>query len=526
MTEAERFARLRTIFQTALDQPADTRRAWLAHACAGDADLLREAEALLDAHEAAGDFLDRSAEVELDDGETLAPGARLGDAYEIERLLGRGGMGVVYLARDLRLGRRVALKSLPASVAASPELQRRLRREARAAATISHPAVATVYALEEFDGHLYMATEYVPGHTLAAEIAQGPIAPARAGAMARQIAGALAGAHDAGVVHRDLKPDNVLIDAHGVKVVDFGIAHVEAPEATRLTRAGAMLGTPAYMAPEQLLGGSVDARADLFAFGVMLSEMLTGRHPLAEAADPRPRPPIPLGFVTIIARCLQADPAQRYGSARELMHVLEAVGVGYPLDAAGTTPFEIPAVADAGRTPTPQALTGPPSAMPRMPTAADGAASLPTGALDRSDAPSTAFATARWWWQFHQAAAAIVYAAMLYPAWLGRGIVGGTPGRAIFTAILAAVIVSATLRLHLWFTSRSYPEELAWTHGRHSRWLLAADWLFALTLVGAGLLVGDERSPLGVVLVSVGIGAAAAFLVVEPATTRAAFRGQ
>lgn len=459
----EQWARLKTIFHDALDQPVESRRAWLADACGGDTELLREAEALLTAHDTAGGFLDQPAQIDPEDVDTLLPGSHLGKDYQINGVIGRGGMGIVYLAHDFRLGRRVALKALPASVAASPELRERLRREARAAATIAHPAVATVYALEEIDGNLYIASQFVPGHTLSTEIAQGPIPEARARGIALEVARALVAAHDAGVIHRDLKPDNVLINIDGVKVVDFGIAHLEGPESTRLTKAGAMLGTPAYMAPEQLLGGAVDARSDLYAFGVMLSEMLAGRHPLSTTASALKTAPIAADLVTIINRCLQPDPAARLGSAGELLK-----------------------------------------------------------ALSTSDQPSGEMPSTRWWWQFHQGMAALVYAAMAYPAWLGRGALGGRLGRGFFILALAAIIVSATLRLHLWFTSRSYPNQLKWTRRRHARWLQIADWLFVLTLAGGGLLIGD--SPLGILLMSVAIGAGAAFLVVEPVTTRAAFR--
>ena len=311
--------RLKDLFQAALDQPASARRDWLRQQCPDDRAIVREAEALLDAHETAGAFLEQPAQVDPADLETLTPGARIGNYVVIEEL-GRGGMGVVYLAEDQRLGRRVALKSLPTSVASSLELRQRLRREARAAATISHPGVAVVYALEEIDEHLFIASEYVSGESLRAVIARGPIVPARVQAMALEIASALAAAHAAGVIHRDLKPENVLITGDGrIKIVDFGIAQIEGPEATRLTRAGAMLGTPAYMAPEQLLGGTVDGRADLYAVGVVLSEMLTGRHPLRSGGSPVPTGPL----AAIIARCTQGDPAARFASARELLSALE-----------------------------------------------------------------------------------------------------------------------------------------------------------------------------------------------------------
>jgi predicted Ser/Thr protein kinase len=459
--------RLKDLFQAALDQPASARREWLRQQCPDDLAIVREAEALLDAHETAGAFLEQPAQIDPADLETLTPGARIGNYVVIEEL-GRGGMGVVYLAEDQRLGRRVALKSLPTSVASSLELRQRLRREARAAATISHPGVAVVYALEEIDEHLFIASEYVSGETLRAVIARGPMATARVQAMALEIAGALAAAHAAGVIHRDFKPENVLITGEGrIKIVDFGIAQIEGAEATRLTRAGAMLGTPAYMAPEQLLGGTVDGRADLYAVGVVLSEMLTGRHPLRSGGSPVPTGPL----AGIIARCSQGDPAARYANARELQAALEDLA---PED----RPTEV----------------GPHARR------------------------------SRFWWEFHQAVAAVVYWAMAVPAWYARGLIGGWQGRTFFIVFLAAVVVAATARLHLWFTSRSYPTELAWVYRRSSVWIRIADWVFAIVLAIGGILIRDEHSPLTMILPSVAIGAVVAFLLIEPVTTRDAFK--
>jgi predicted Ser/Thr protein kinase len=462
-----RWDHLKEVFQGALDRPANQRRAWLAGACAGDETLLREAEALLASHDTAGEFLEEPARIDPADLEGLPADTQLGP-YRVLEEIGRGGMGVVYLAEDSRLGRRVALKALPPVVAANPELQQRLRREARAAATITHPAVATVYALEEIDGHLVIVSEYVAGETLRGLIARGPIEPAKARAFGIQIAGALAAAHDAGVVHRDLKPENVLITPTGdVKVVDFGIAHVEGPEATRLTRAGAMLGTPAYMAPEQLLGAAVDNRADIYAFGVLLSEMTTGKHPLSAVATPSPTP---APFATIVARCIQPDPAARFPSARELLGALEQQS-----PSAG--------VADSG-----------------------------------------AAGSARWWWEFHQGMAALVYWIMTIPAWTARGVIGGALGRTLFIVTLASVVIAANIRFHLWFTSRFYPGELRWARRRTQRWTRAGDWGFVSSLAIAGLLVGEANAVLAIVLISVSIGTMLAFLVMERVTARAAFR--
>ena len=495
----QQWERLKALFYGALEQPSAARGEWLTTAAGHDADLLREAETLLHAHDTAAGFLEEPVAIDPadllgpakagphddsevgagphDDSEVgagfsrpgFAAGTRIG-SYIIEREIGRGGMGVVYLAEDTRLGRRVAIKSLPSVVAGDSQLRERLRREARAAATISHPSVAVVYALEEIDDHLLLVTEYVAGRTLRAEIEQGPLAPARALSIASDIAQALAAAHDAGVIHRDLKPENVILTAtDNVKVVDFGIAYVEHAGATHLTAEGALLGTPAYMAPEQLAGGRVDGRADIHAAGTLLFEMMTGRHPMNPGTA---RAAIPAPVAEVIDRCLQQNPDARYPSARDLFRALETVRRG-----GDTRP-----------------------AAPDQRTAA------------------------RWWWEFHQAMTALTYWLMVIPAWTVRGVLGGWTGRAVFITTLASVIVAANLRLHLWFTSRFYPGELRWLRARVSPWIRAADRVFVCTLVAGSLLIGDEGSPLAILLLSFGIGAGVVFLVVEPATTRAAFR--
>jgi hypothetical protein len=396
------------------------------------------------------------------------PGTVIG-SYKVLDEIGRGGMGVVYLAEDTRLGRMVALKSLPSALALHPDLRQRLRREARAAATISHPSVAVVYSLEVMGDNLFIASDYLRGETLREEISRGPIAPERAGAIALAIAEALAAAHEAGVIHRDLKPENVLIKPDGgVKVVDFGIAQIEGPEATRLTRAGSMLGTPAYMAPEQLLGETVDGRADIYAWGIVFSEMLTGRHPL-QGGGKNHNVHLTGPFAAVIARCLHADPNARFESAKELASELGR-GLGPGLGSG----------------------LGPPGS--------------------------------RFWWEFHEAVTGLVYSVVVVPAWYARGQIGGWQGRLFFIALVATVVVTTTARLHLWFTSRFYPGELQWVHRRSKSWIRIGDWLFAGTLIAGGILIGDERSPLAIILPSIAVGAIVAFLLIEPVTTRDAFK--
>jgi hypothetical protein len=431
--------------------------------------LAREAAALLLAHEVSEGFLETPVQVDPADiagTEEPAGRARYGP-YEIEFEIGRGGMGIVYCARDGRLGRRVALKALPPLQDGDAALRERLRREARAAATISHPAVATVYALEEIDGRLFIASEYIEGHTLRSEIERGPLDPARAAMIAADIARALCAAHDVGVVHRDLKPENVLITSGGaVKVVDFGIAYADG--GTRLTRPGNAVGTPAYMPPEQLIGGTTDVRADIYALGVVFTEMLTGQHPLSVG-----RRAMPVSASVIAWRCIQADPNDRYQSARDLLDALER-----------------------------EILS------PQDPHAHELSAGL----------------SSRWWWEFHQAIVAMVYSVMVWPAWIARSVIRGREGDAVFVAVLAAAIVAVTLRLHLWFTSRFYPAELAWARARAMAWILGSDAVFAAATVVGGGLIGESRPVLAAIQIAVGIAAAVAFTLIEPATARAAFR--
>ncbi|HYX20899.1 MAG TPA: protein kinase, partial [Thermoanaerobaculia bacterium] len=220
---------------------------------------------------------------------TLQPGSRLGP-YEILSPLGAGGMGEVYRARDARLGRDVAIKVLPAAFAADAERLARFRREAQVLASLAHPNVAHIYGVEEADGVDALVLELVEGETLAERIAGGPLPVDESLEIARQIADALEAAHERGIVHRDLKPANVKITPQGkVKVLDFGLAKAisgdpSSPDATQsptitaaATQAGVVIGTAAYMSPEQARGRTVDKRSDIWAFGAVAYEMLTGR---------------------------------------------------------------------------------------------------------------------------------------------------------------------------------------------------------------------------------------------------------
>jgi serine/threonine protein kinase/tetratricopeptide (TPR) repeat protein len=275
--------------------------------------------------------------------------------YRVMSLLGAGGMGQVYLAEDARLGRRLALKVLTPRAHHDEAQLRRFEREARTVSALNHPNVLTIYDIGRFGEMPFLATEYIDGVTVRALIAQGPLEPRRALDIAVQVACALEAAHSAGVIHRDLKPENVMVRADGyVKVLDFGLAKLadESPftndHAAFSTEAGMVMGTFGYMSPEQLRGDDVDARADLFALGVLLYEMLTGRPPftgtsavavaaaiLSNEAPPRVRrPDLPDDVGRIVATALDKDRGHRYQACTSMLRDLRS--------AIGALPWEDP----------------------------------------------------------------------------------------------------------------------------------------------------------------------------------------
>jgi eukaryotic-like serine/threonine-protein kinase len=325
------WGRIERLFHEARERPPEQRAAFLAQACDGDSALQEEVESLLT--QVDGSLL-------RDGVQTLArqmigasrEGSRLGP-YVLGPLIGEGGMGEVYRARDARLDREVAVKLLPADLAHDPERKRRSEREARVLASLNHPNIAALFGLEEGDGLTGLVLELVPGVTLQQHIAtRGPLTLDEALAIARQIAGALEAAHQHGIVHRDLKPANITITPDGlVKVLDFGLARIEAPEpdgsdsGALVTGTGTILGTVAYMSPEQARGMSADRRTDIWAFGAVLFEMLTGQRAfegdsVAETlagvihGDPRLDrlpPSTPWHVRAAIDRCLQKDARER-----------------------------------------------------------------------------------------------------------------------------------------------------------------------------------------------------------------------
>jgi TolB-like protein/Tfp pilus assembly protein PilF len=278
------------------------------------------------------------------------PGARLG-SYEIEQLIGAGGMGEVYRARDTRLGRTVAIKVLVPTAATGADALLRFEREARVVSSLNHPNICTLHDIGHQDGVTFLVMEYLEGKSLAERLAQGPLSLEDVLRYAREIANALGEAHRHGIVHRDLKPGNVVLAKNGAKLLDFGIAKLyedreAAPHAVTvapLTQMGVIVGTLAYMAPEQLEGRAVDARTDIFAFGVVVYEMVAGRPPFAgdsQAAviaavmerQPLPlsnvRPGTPATLQSLVDRCLHKNPTRRFGSADALVAALADVSIG------------------------------------------------------------------------------------------------------------------------------------------------------------------------------------------------------
>lgn len=265
--------------------------------------------------------------------------------YRILAPIGRGAMGIVYLAEDLSLGRSVALKFLPAELAAHPPSLDRLQREARMIAALNHPAICTLYELGEEAGQVFLAMEHLEGETLRHRLARGRLAEAEFFHTARQVAAGLAAAHCKGIVHRDIKPENLFLTHDGhVKILDFGLAKFyrrpvlgadASPQAQLdLTTSGIVLGTVSYMSPEQVRGDKVDHRSDIFSLGCVLYELLSGRCPFLGAKageimnailqeDPPPLPGIRPGLARIVMRCLEKEPGNRFQSVQDLLALLE-----------------------------------------------------------------------------------------------------------------------------------------------------------------------------------------------------------
>ena len=485
---------IRQVYAGALERDPEERGEYLDRMCADKPQLRARVVALLDAH--SQDFLEpvtAPAPGIADDRHARGQGQMVGP-YLIRHEIGRGGMGIVYLADDTRLSRTVALKALNQDISREPDARERFRREARAAAGLSHPGIATVYALEEIGEQLYLAYEYVPGDTLRRLVKSGPLPVEQVVDIGLQLAKALAVAHTAGVVHRDIKPENVIKTPSGVvKVLDFGLARVEGAANRSMT--GVILGTPAYMSPEQARGQHADFRTDLFALGLVLYELASAVNPFLAATvtatiariveeDPAPLSQIQPSAVPelerIVTTCLKKDPLSRYQSTQELVVDLEEL-------------------------------------------AADLAERRRTSSHRSHPAYIVEPVRPQWWWQLHQLAASAVYVLMLYPAWLVRAWLPRPWGMLFILTVLALASGATSLRLHAWFTSRFFPSEApgqqAWTRVR-TRW---CDVVFAALLTVAAVIIAGAHPEFAMLLVAVSTAILVASFVIEPATAHAAF---
>jgi serine/threonine protein kinase len=318
--------------------------------------LRKQVEAMVKSHERSGDFIESPAfavapELLIDERTGDLIGQSIGH-YRIESLLGVGGMGEVYLARDERLGRKVALKLLPEHLTADETQLSRFKTEARAASALNHPNILTVYEIDTAGNRQFIATEFIEGITLRASLENGRMNLRAALEIAIQVASALAAAHEVGVVHRDIKPENIMLRPDGyAKVLDFGIAKLTGEGATSehpglaatvalQTQPGLVLGTGRYMSPEQARGQKVDARSDIWSLGVVLYEMMGGIPPFVGETpsdciasiltkEPQPLstvlPDVPLKLEEILQKALRKDRDERYQTARELLGDLRSL---------------------------------------------------------------------------------------------------------------------------------------------------------------------------------------------------------
>ncbi|MBV8203119.1 MAG: protein kinase, partial [Acidobacteria bacterium] len=382
----ERRQQVSGIFSAALERAPRERQEFLALACGADVDLRREVASLLLAHDREESLRETPALRVASEQPTagvpygadagLAPGSCLGP-YEVVELLGAGGMGQVYRARDPRLRREVAIKVLSFRCLAHPEQLRRFEHEARAASALNHPNILAVFDIGSERGIPYLVTELLEGETLQGRIRGGPLPPRECLEVARQAAAGLAVAHEKGIVHRDLKPANLFLTRDSrLKILDFGLAKQTAyledsAFSTAATVPGTVLGSAGYMSPEQVRGQEVDARSDLFSFGAVLYEMLAGSRAFtgASAAETMiavltQEPPalpaasaVPPAVESLLRRCLRKDPAERPQGSRELCACLEQLtqalgsgaGAGPAAAAPGAEAAAAPAAAPAAR---------------------------------------------------------------------------------------------------------------------------------------------------------------------------------
>ena len=338
----DRWYKIEQIFHAALQRKAEDRATFLNQSCAGDLKLYDDVKALLSSYDNDDSFFEESvsalaAEMFADRvGETIGP-------YEVLSQLGSGAMGVVYLAQDGRLGRKIALKLLPSQFTNDKDRLRRFQQEARAASALNHPNILTVYEVEQRDGLHYIATEFVDGVTLRQHIQARRLTLDEVLNIAIQVAGALQAAHAAGIAHRDIKPENIMIRSDGyIKVLDFGLAKLTENELSSAaeTNPGVVMGTPRYMSPEQARGLDVDLRTDIFSLGTVIYELVTGKLPfegettsdvIAALIKDEPEsmrtsvPDLPVEFEEVVSEALVKDRGHRYQTIAEFLSALQGL---------------------------------------------------------------------------------------------------------------------------------------------------------------------------------------------------------
>lgn len=362
----ERWKQIDELVQGALDRSAEERTAFIEEACSGDDLLRREVESVLAYRQGAPDFLEspaveQAAEL-ITDSQTHSLEGKTFSHYTLTRKIGAGGMGEVYLAEDTRLRRKVAIKFLPPESVADPQAKKRLIREAQAAAALDHPNVCAIHEVGEEGGRSFIVMQYIEGETLAERLKRKPLDIGESLGIAVEIADGIAEAHSGGIIHRDIKPQNIVINARGqVKVLDFGLAKIgrdrsmiesQAETESLLTAPDVRMGTVPYMSPEQVRGDALDARSDIFSLAVVIYEMLSGQRPFAaeNAAETcseilsRKQAPLarfcrdlPAELERIVDKALNKDREERYQTTRDLLIDLRSLRKKLALEADATS---------------------------------------------------------------------------------------------------------------------------------------------------------------------------------------------
>ena len=421
--------------------------------------------------------------------------------YRIVERLGEGGMSVVYKAEDTRLKRHVALKFLRPFEAAEETGRVRFLNEAKAAAALSHPNVCTVYDVHEHEGTAFIAMAYLKGESLDRKLARGPLTASEALDTAEQIACGLQNAHANGVVHRDVKPSNVIVTTDGrATLVDFGLALLS--NQSRITLPGSTLGTTAYMSPEQAMGEEIDRRADIWAWGVVLYEMLTGRLPFSGQyrdaiiyailnEDPEPltslMSDVPAALEAVCDKALEKNPDDRYPCFDDLLLDLRACR-----ESGDSPSFDDSGVRVASSS---------------QQTGSGRARQISLG-----------------WWEFHQGAVLAACTLLTAALWQVSVWEPGLATRFSFIVGLAAACAIAIVRMHLLFTARFNRRAIVRELSRVTDWVKRMEWCLSGALAAQAVAVAGNRRLIAALLMGAAAAYAVVFNLVEPSTSAAVFR--